>query len=301
MLTNTAVKFNYNPPAAPMGWPPPAQMQMQMGQRPPMQQMQGMPMPQIPMQGLQTQGIQPVARAAMPQPPVNSAPATAAAKYAAAPVGFPDPLKKSIGGTIRKFAIMCAISIVFAVLVVVIYAHTNTPPVNPVKPVVATVVQSTSNKKLGPYNPGTKWMTVPNLAISITPTSTTEQFLLIANITVSVQQTTVAFRFMRGDTPIGIGSGNTYQGSFRTATDASAYNAWAYQAMGVFLDAPPIVAAPTTTTTAAADPAPTLPSITYTLQFITYDSGRWVVFNNANGGDNADDTTCMSTLTAIRC
>jgi hypothetical protein len=155
------------------------------------------------------------------------------------------------------------------------------------------ILQSISNTKSGPFYPGTTWTTVPGLSIPVTPLSSASKFLLTANITFAVYSTTVAFRFVREVRPvgggvttsyIGIGSGNSFQGSFRASPDNAAYGNWAANASGNYLDAPN-----------------TTHPITYTLQYITYDTTRWVYFNNVNIpplNNFSDDTCCISTLTS---
>ncbi|MEI8231771.1 MAG: hypothetical protein WCG32_04320, partial [Actinomycetes bacterium] len=121
--------------------------------------------------------------------------------------------------------------------------------------VTGTIFQSMMNTKIGPYSPGINWITVPNLAITVTPPSTDTKYLLTGNITFTYSDSpcTASFKFMRGSTSVGIGSGNLYQASFRATPDNSSCSQWAAKAIGNYLDAPA-----------------TTSSITYTLQFITY-------------------------------
>ena len=95
--------------------------------------------------------------------------------------------------------------------------------------------------------------------------------------------TTCVFRFMRGTTPIGVGVGGPYQGSFRsrTSTDLGTTQ----DGVGEFLDSP--------ATTSA---------VTYSVQFLPYNSTTSVIVNNSfNGGTLVDGTVCQSILTIMQC
>ena len=125
---------------------------------------------------------------------------------------------------------------------------------------------------------------MPNLTLTVTPYSTTSRFLISANITFGMStNTTVAFRFMRGTTPIGVGVGGPYQGSFRGFQGGTP---WATNACGEFLDSP--------ATTSA---------VTYSLQFLPYNATFTIIFNNSfsSATTTVDGTVCQSTLTTTQC
>jgi hypothetical protein len=148
--------------------------------------------------------------------------------------------------------------------------------------VTGTIFQSVLNTKQS-FSPGAGWATVPNLAINVTPPSITTKYLLSANLLVGNLTSTIAFRFMRGSTIIGVGSGNTNQGSFRVGNDTPTDHT--KNAIGTYLDSPA-----------------TTSNIIYTLQALAYDSSRGCYFNNLNTENlNVDDTCCISTLTAQQC
>ena len=148
--------------------------------------------------------------------------------------------------------------------------------------VTGTIFQSVLNTKQL-FIPGAGWATVPNLAINVTPPSITTKYLLSANLLVGNLTSTIAFRFMRGSTIIGVGSGDTNQGSFRVGNDTPTDHT--KNAIGTYLDSPA-----------------TTSSIIYTLQALAYDSSRGCYFNNLNTGNmNVDNTCCISTLTAQQC
>ena len=152
-------------------------------------------------------------------------------------------------------------------------------PVAPGAGIVQQAVYNTTSAKMTP----TVWTNVPSLTLTVTPASSAAKFLLRANIVFGLSGTggTCAFRFMRGATPIGVGSGGAYQGSFRASLN-NAY--WTTTTGGECLDAP--------ATTSA---------VTYSVQCILYDASYSIVFNNSYEGGNVENTTCTSTLTVSQC
>jgi len=151
-----------------------------------------------------------------------------------------------------------------------------------------SILQAVSTKRSNGYKPFPNWIDVPDLSVSVTPISADVKFLLTANITFGQYEggpTTTVFRFMRNSDPVGLGSGNKIVGSFRASPSHEASYNWTAKAIGNYLDAP-------ATTT----------SITYTLQFITYDSSRVIYFNGLGyDGNTADEAICISTLTVQQC
>ena len=148
------------------------------------------------------------------------------------------------------------------------------------------MVQQAVNATTSPlYYPGTAWMAVPGMTLTVTPISAASQFLVRANINFAVtSQSDVLFRFMRGTTPIGINNASSgLVGSFRSNIVNAAYST---TASGEILDAP--------ATTAAT---------TYSLQCITYSPTYGVMFNNSTGGaaGTVDTSAGISTLTITQC
>ncbi len=142
---------------------------------------------------------------------------------------------------------------------------------------IIDITQSVLNYALD-YWPGITWTDSPIPPITITPFSSSSRFLLRANIVFGVSPTTtVAFRFVRDGTVIGVGSGGNYQCSFRGQT---AYNQWGNTTSGEYMDSPN-----------------TTSSITYKIQFMSYDSSRTVRFNDGISGSGADNNIGISTLT----
>lgn len=127
------------------------------------------------------------------------------------------------------------------------------------------------------HTPGTTWTDSPIPSITITPASASSRFYIRSSVTMSISSiTTVSFRFVRNNTAIGIGTGGIYQGSFRGQT---ANSSWANSATGEYIDSPA-----------------TAGSITYKLQFNSYDSARTVRFNNGFG-EFGDSSSGISSLT----
>jgi hypothetical protein len=144
---------------------------------------------------------------------------------------------------------------------------------------IIDITQSVLNYALD-YTPGTTWTDSPIPSITITPFSSSSRFLLRANIVFCVSATTtVAFRFVRNQTVIGVGNGGTYQCTFRGQIS---YNntQWANTTSGEYMDSPN-----------------TTSSISYRIQFMTFDSSRTVRFNDAITGEGVDRTVGISTLT----
>ena len=155
---------------------------------------------------------------------------------------------------------------------------------------MGSILQSVSTVRSA-HRPGNTWTTVPDLSVLVTPISTDSQFLLTANITFSISDggsTTVVFRFMRNSQPVGLGTGvvqNQPVGSFRASPSAGGYGGWAAKAIGDYLDAPA-----------------TTNNITYTIQFVSYDTARLIYFNGIGRNDIwADNAICISTLTVQQC
>jgi hypothetical protein len=79
---------------------------------------------------------------------------------------------------------------------------------------------------------------------------------------------------MRNDQPVGLESGIQKQivGSFRASPSAGGGHAWTAKAIGNYFEEPA-----------------TTSSIAYTLQFITFDSGRVIYFNGIGSDGNSAD------------
>lgn len=155
-----------------------------------------------------------------------------------------------------------------------------------VLPMVLNVQQSVYNVKSAGYTPGTTWTDSPIPSLTLTPASASSRFHVRANVTYSMSGglTTVAFRFVRNDTPVGVGSGGTYNCSFRhvpSTSTGSEQQYWAWSVGGEYIDSP--------ATTSAC---------TYKLQFMSYDGSRTIVFNNMVQNATSGDNNCaISTLT----
>lgn len=149
---------------------------------------------------------------------------------------------------------------------------------------VLNINQVVLNTNSGPHYPGVSWLDVPGMSILITPKTTSSRIMLDCSIVLSVNSTTtVAFKWVRYDSDtflnqaIGVGSGGTHQGSFRSQT---ANSAWANTATHKYIDSPGKNI-----------------QLRYYLQYMTYDNTRAVYFNRSATGVAGDDVSCISTFT----
>lgn len=115
--------------------------------------------------------------------------------------------------------------------------------------------------------------------LTITPSSTSSKILLSTTFNFScAPQTTCLFRFTRNGTPVGT-SGVDYNAGF--GWGGSSNDAWRVGATFQHLDSP--------ATTSA---------ISYKIQFLPYDTGRTVFWNDCQGS-GPDDATTVSTFTGM--
>jgi len=138
------------------------------------------------------------------------------------------------------------------------------------------------------YNTGgsgiTTWTDFPNLSVSITPKALNSKFLLNGVAHFCMNPTTSCnFRFVRNNSPIGVGSsGAGGQASFRNSNGNSQ---WATCASNIFLDNTILT---------------NLNPIVYKLQFHPFTGDpRQIRLNNSFyiAGNNTDGFRCISTLT----
>ena len=116
--------------------------------------------------------------------------------------------------------------------------------------------------------------------LTITPSSTSSRILLSTTFGCGISpSTSVIFRFTRNGTVIG-GSGDAYNASF--GNGGSNNDAWRESFSFQYLDSP------ATTST-----------ISYKLQFLPYDTGRTVYWNDTPSGGGVDDFTGVSVITAM--
>ena len=116
--------------------------------------------------------------------------------------------------------------------------------------------------------------------LTITPSSTSSRILLSTTFGCGISpSTSVIFRFTRNGTVIG-GSGDAYNASF--GNGGSNNDAWRESFSFQYLDSP------ATTST-----------ISYKLQFLPYDTGRTVYWNDTPSGAGVDDFTGVSVITAM--
>lgn len=115
--------------------------------------------------------------------------------------------------------------------------------------------------------------------LTITPSATTSRILLRTTFGFScAPQTTCLFRFTRNGTVVG-GSGVDYNASF--GWGGSSNDAWRVGANFEYLDSPASISA-----------------LSYKVQFLPYDTGRTVFWNDAQGS-GPDDATGVTTFTAM--
>ena len=116
--------------------------------------------------------------------------------------------------------------------------------------------------------------------LSITPSSSTNKILLSTTFGYGISAgTTCFFRFTRNGTPVGT-SGVDYNGSF--GTGGSSNDAWRECVSFEYLDSP----------------ATTSP-LSYKIQFLPYDTGRTVYWNDTPSGSALDDATGVTVFTAM--
>jgi hypothetical protein len=139
-------------------------------------------------------------------------------------------------------------------------------------------------------NPSSAWIDIPGLALTITPTSSSNKIYLQTTIVgQSIQSVWCLFRNLRTRTgeSVAVGVGNT-RGS-RTRASAGAKEATSYDVESIafnFLDTP---------SDAAGFQSSILP-LTYQSQVI--GNGVIYVNSNRNDGDAVSNPSCISTITA---
>lgn len=153
--------------------------------------------------------------------------------------------------------------------------HTLTQP-GSILQVVQTLVDTQTT-----YSSISTYTDMTGFTISITPKFASSKILLRTVVHFGIGGTTTCnFRWVRGSTPIALGTtGASGQASFRGQTGNAA---WATNVSSEFLDSPGTTSA-----------------ITYKLQLQPYDTGRTVVINNAQAGGAGDNFRTISTITAM--
>lgn len=126
-------------------------------------------------------------------------------------------------------------------------------------------------------------MTTIGLSVSITPKSSSSKILLLANIVMGTNGTTVAWYFRRNSSKIGSGNG---AGSRTTLTSkGNTYTtSWNDSISGFYLDSPGTTSA-----------------ISYDVVTGSHDGRAWYVNRNGGDGDASalDEARSISTITAI--
>ena len=116
--------------------------------------------------------------------------------------------------------------------------------------------------------------------LTITPSSTSSRILLSTTFGCGIfNGTSVIFRFTRNGTPVGT-SGVDYNASF--GNGGSSNDAWRESFSFQYLDSP------ATTST-----------LSYKIQFLPYDTGRTVYWNDTPTGAGVDDATGVTTFIAM--
>ena len=116
--------------------------------------------------------------------------------------------------------------------------------------------------------------------LTITPSSTSSRILLSTTFGYGISPgTTCIFRFTRNGTPVGT-SGVDLNASF--GTGGSNNDAWRECVSFQYLDSP--------ATTSA---------LSYKIQFLPYDTGRTVYWNDTPSGGGVDDATGVTTFIAM--
>jgi hypothetical protein len=116
--------------------------------------------------------------------------------------------------------------------------------------------------------------------LTITPSSTSSRILLSTTFGYGISPgTTCIFRFTRNGTPVGT-SGVDLNASF--GTGGSNNDAWRECVSFQYLDSP------ATTST-----------LSYKIQFLPYDTGRTVYWNDTPSGGGVDDATGVTTFIAM--
>ena len=116
--------------------------------------------------------------------------------------------------------------------------------------------------------------------LTITPSSTSSRILLSTFFQFGIiSSTSCFFRFTRNGTVVG-GSGDAYNGSF--CIGGTGNDSWREAISWQYLDSP--------ATTSA---------LSYKIQFLPYDTGRTVYWNDTPSGSGVDDATSVTTFTAM--